>query len=85
MYNAARLVPERARLERQRSGGESWRLWGPYLAERAWGTVRENYSPHGDAWSSFSHEQARSRDYRWSEDGLGVSVVRDFETDGCVI
>jgi hypothetical protein len=71
MYNAARLAPERARLERQRSGGESWRLWGPYLAERAWGTVREDYSPDGDAWSSFSHEQARSRAYRWSEDGLG--------------
>ncbi|HEY3183395.1 MAG TPA: hypothetical protein VGJ77_11200, partial [Gaiellaceae bacterium] len=49
----------------------AWRLWGPYLAERAWGTVREDYSPDGDAWSYVSHDQARSYAYRWSEDGLG--------------
>jgi hypothetical protein len=71
MANAARLAPERARLERQRSGAESWRLWGPYLAERAWGTVREDYSSDGDSWGHFSHDQACSRAYRWSEDGLG--------------
>lgn len=47
-----------------------WRQWGPYLSERAWGTVREDYSPDGDAWSYFPHAQARSRAYRWSEDGL---------------
>src|ERR671936_72145 len=47
------------------------RRWGPYLSERAWGTVREDYSEHGDAWGHFSHDQARSRAYRWSEDGLG--------------
>ena len=69
--NVARLAAERARLESQRLGLENWRLWGPYLAERAWGTVREDYSPDGDAWGSFSHNQARSRAYRWSEDGLG--------------
>ena len=45
--------------------------WGPYVSERAWGTVREDYSADGDAWSYFPHDQARSRAYRWSEDGLG--------------
>jgi hypothetical protein len=54
--------------------GARWKHWGPYLAERAWGTVREDYSPHGNAWEYFSHEQARSRAYRWNEDGLaGIS------------
>jgi len=48
----------------------AWRRWGPYLAERAWGTVREDYSADGDAWSSFPHDHARSRTYRWNEDGL---------------
>ena len=57
--------------ERDRRDDPAWRRWGPYLSERAWGTVREDYSADGDAWSSFSHEQARSRAYRWSEDGLG--------------
>jgi len=51
-----------------------WRRWGPYLSERQWGTVREDYSPTGDAWSYFTHDQARSRAYRWGEDGIaGVS------------
>ena len=71
MSKQAHLNAERQRLENQRSGTENWRLWGPYLSERAWGTVREDYSPHGDAWGFFSHDQARSRAYRWSEDGLG--------------
>jgi hypothetical protein len=62
---------ERQRLEAQRTGTENWRLWGPYLSERAWGTVREDYSAGGTAWEDFSHDQARSRAYRWSEDGLG--------------
>jgi len=62
---------ERRRLQRQRRGEENWRLWGPYLAERAWGTVREDYSPDGTAWAYFDHDQARSRAYRWNEDGLG--------------
>ena len=57
--------------ERDRRDDPAWRRWGPYLSERAWGTVREDYSADGDAWSSFSHDQARSRAYRWSEDGLG--------------
>jgi hypothetical protein len=53
---------------------EDWLHWGPYLSERQWGTVREDYSPHGNAWDYFSHDQSRSRAYRWGEDGLaGIS------------
>jgi hypothetical protein len=48
-----------------------WRFWGPYLSERQWGTVREDYSGNGDAWNYFTHDQARSRAYHWGEDGLG--------------
>ena len=48
-----------------------WKRWGPYLSERQWGTVREDYSPHGNAWEAFPHDHARSRAYRWGEDGLG--------------
>jgi len=62
---------EQARLDAQRAGTENWKEWGPYLSERAWGTVREDYSPHGNAWEYLDHDQARSRAYRWSEDGLG--------------
>lgn len=58
-------------IARRDGDGEAWRRWGPYLSERAWGTVREDYSPDGEAWSHFPHDQARSRVYRWSEDGLG--------------
>jgi hypothetical protein len=61
---------ERKRLDEARERGVPWRKWGPYLSERQWGTVREDYSESGDAWSSFSHDQARSRAYRWGEDGL---------------
>src|SRR6201995_4528350 len=57
--------------ERDRRDDPAWRRWGPYLSERAWGTVREDYSADGEAWKSFPHEHARSRAYRWSEDGLG--------------
>jgi hypothetical protein len=61
---------ERGRLEQARRGDAPWRRWGPYLSERQWGTVREDYSDSGDAWEYFSHDQARSRAYRWGEDGL---------------
>ena len=64
-----RLQPETA--EHARLEDPAWRRWGPYLSERAWGTVREDYSADGDAWASFPHDHARSRAYRWSEDGLG--------------
>lgn len=60
--------------ERLKSDTKAWRVWGPYLAERAWGTVREDYSGNGDAWNYFPHDHARSRAYRWNEDGLlGIS------------
>ncbi len=62
--------PERGRLASANEGSESWREWGPYLAERAWGSVREDYSADGDAWASFPHDHARSRVYRWNEDGM---------------
>jgi hypothetical protein len=58
------------RLAEARERGVLWRKWGPYLSERQWGTVREDYSENGDAWNYFSHDQARSRAYRWGEDGL---------------
>ena len=65
---------ERQRLEQQHARSHDWSLWGPYLAERAWGTVREDYSADGSAWSFLPHDHARSRAYRWSEDGLaGIS------------
>jgi hypothetical protein len=71
MKNKVSPATERQRLAAQHGGKENWRLWGPYLAERAWGTVREDYSADGTAWEYFDHEQARKRAYRWSEDGLG--------------
>ena len=67
-------VVERKRLDDAREKGIPWRKWGPYLSERQWGTVREDYSEDGDAWDYFTHDQARSRAYRWGEDGLaGIS------------
>jgi len=71
MVQPAPLNAEQQRLDAQRQQRQNWRLWGPYLAERAWGTVREDYSENGDAWDYFGHDQARSRAYRWNEDGLG--------------
>ena len=62
---------EKDRLEASRTGQAAWKKWGPYLSERQWGTVREDYSDNGDAWNYFTHDQARSRAYRWGEDGLG--------------
>ena len=61
---------EADRLEAARSGGAPWKRWGPYLSERQWGTVREDYSDNGDAWSYFTHDQSRSRAYKWGEDGI---------------
>ena len=61
---------EQLRLEEANSGKENWRLWGPYLSERQWGTVREDYSPDGTAWEYLPHDHARSRAYRWGEDGI---------------
>lgn len=62
---------EQRRLAAQRAGTENWREWGPYVSERAWGTVREDYSPDGSAWTHFDFDQSRLRTYRWNEDGMG--------------
>jgi hypothetical protein len=62
---------EQKRLNEAREKMIPWRMWGPYLSERQWGTVREDYSDGGDAWNYFTHDQSRSRAYRWGEDGLG--------------
>ena len=68
---------EHVRLTEARDGKVPWKKWGPYLSERQWGTVREDYSEGGDAWNYFTHDQARSRAYRWGEDGLaGISDDR---------
>ena len=64
-------VTEQKRLNEAREAHVPWKKWGPYLSERQWGTVREDYSDDGNAWDYFSHDQARSRAYRWGEDGLG--------------
>jgi hypothetical protein len=70
---------EQQRLTGTQKGGAEWKQWGPYLSERAWGTVREDYSPDGSAWDYFPHEHARSRAYRWSEDGLaGICDDRQY-------
>src|SRR5947207_1490230 len=65
------VTPEELRLHEARERSAHWRRWGPYLAERESGTVREDYSPNGDAWESLPHDHARSRAYRWGEDGIG--------------
>lgn len=65
------MTSEHQRLQECRDGKAAWKQWGPYLSERQWGTVREDYSDNGDAWNYFTHDQARSRAYRWGEDGLG--------------
>lgn len=64
------MTAEEARLAEARLHKAAWKKWGPYLSERQWGTVREDYSEGGDAWNYFTHDQARSRAYRWGEDGL---------------
>src|SRR5436190_909983 len=68
--SVAATTPEHRRLEQARTGAAPWKAWGPYLSERQWGTVREDYSPGGDAWNFLTHDQARSRAYRWGEDGI---------------
>jgi hypothetical protein len=73
---------ERRRLQATNSGTEHWQAWGPYVSERAWGTVREDYSELGDAWNYLPHNQARSRAYRWSEEGL--AAVSDKHQNWCL-
>ena len=64
------LDPESKRLLEDGQRRKNWKRWGPYLSERQWGTVREDYSPDGNCWENFPHAHARSRTYRWGEDGL---------------
>jgi hypothetical protein len=73
------MSAERDRLDEVRRGRAPWRHWGPYLSERAWGTVREDYSAGGEAWDFFPHDHARSRAYRWNEDGL-AGICDDRQT-----
>jgi hypothetical protein len=74
MNPAPPLTAEDGRLADVRERGVPWRRWGPYVSERQWGTVREDYSADGDAWNALTHDQARSRAYRWGEDGIaGIS------------
>jgi hypothetical protein len=73
------VTVEHERLVQANSGGAPWKRWGPYLSERQWGTVREDYSSNGDAWNYLPHDQARSKAYRWGEDGLlGISDDRQL-------
>ena len=65
--------------ERARLADPAWKTWGPYVSERSWGTVREDYSENGTAWDYFPHDHARSRTYRWSEDGL-AGICDDIQT-----
>ncbi|MBB5872820.1 hypothetical protein F4553_006254 [Allocatelliglobosispora scoriae] len=73
------MTSEQRRLADADAGATPWKAWGPYVAERAWGTVREDYSEHGTAWEYFSHDDARSRVYRWNEDGL-AGICDDRQT-----
>ena len=74
VQRSSTLNAERIRLEEDARRAKNWKRWGPYLAERQWGTVREDYSEDGESWNYFTHEQARSRAYRWGEDGmLGIT------------
>jgi len=70
---------EKLRLREAREKNIRWKKWGPYLSERQWGTVREDYSENGDAWNFFIHDHARSRAYRWGEDGIaGISDDKQY-------
>ena len=73
------MTREEIRLTESGARKKHWKRWGPYLSERAWGTVREDYSPNGNAWEYLPHDHARSRAYRWNEDGLaGISDRRQM-------
>ncbi|MCR9017239.1 MGH1-like glycoside hydrolase domain-containing protein [Aquiflexum gelatinilyticum] len=73
---------EKLRLEEDRDGKKHWKKWGPYLTERQWGTVREDYSPNGAAWDNVTHDEARSKAYRWGEEGIGG--ISDNKQNLCI-
>src|SRR5438128_473583 len=73
------MTAEETRLAEARDRRKHWKRWGPYLSERAWGTAREDYSEHGTAWDYFPHDHARSRAYRWNEDGIAGVCDRHQE------
>jgi hypothetical protein len=81
MNTGIKLTAEEKRLKQDRERKTYWRKWGPYLSERQWGTVREDYSPDGTAWEYLPHEHARSRAYRWGEDG--IAGISDNHTKLC--
>ena len=70
MGGRATKTAEHTRLEESRDRKSHWKRWGPYVSERAWGTVREDYSANGDAWNFVTHDAARSKAYRWNEEGI---------------
>ncbi|HME31230.1 MAG TPA: hypothetical protein VKG65_00610, partial [Terriglobales bacterium] len=70
MTASPKLTAEDKRLEESRDRRSHWKRWGPYVSERAWGTVREDYSTNGTAWEYLPHDHARSKAYRWNEDGI---------------
>jgi hypothetical protein len=73
------ITAEEARINEQYKGHKKWLKWGPYLSERQWGTVREDYSKDGNAWDYFPHDHSRSKVYRWGEDGIaGISDDRQL-------
>src|SRR5881392_4319 len=74
--NGIKKGREHDRLQENTGHLPVWRRWGPYASERAWGTVREDYSPDGSAWDYLSHDKARSKAYRWGEDGLAAICDR---------
>ena len=70
MKASTKLTSEEERLQECAERKAHWKRWGPYISERAWGTVREDYSPNGHAWEYLPHDHARSKAYRWNEDGI---------------
>src|SRR5262244_3629143 len=79
MNQTSESSAEQTRLQEDREGRAAWKKWGPYLSERQWGTVREDYSSNGDAWNYFTHDHAQYRAYRWGEAGLaGISDNRRY-------
>ena len=76
--SSAPAEAEKQRLQEDQERRQNWRRWGPYVSERQWGTVREDYSPGGNAWEYFPHDHARSRAYRWGEDGL-AGICDDWQ------